>query len=284
MLRGKLLIIIGVTVSALAIAGCNKKKETTATKFTQTPAASNQSSQAKANDSDDIFNEFYKDDKSGSQKEKLNAAETFTPSGASSGRSSARGGSGATFSENGRYVVQVSTIRSRSLAERNKGKLEDAGYPAYIAEVQNPTPDLSGTYYRLRIGGFSTIAAARDFAENSLTPSGYDYWIDNKSNDNVGLDAGSFGNSGSSYQNKTYEAPESTQPASTSESTEWSSGSTGTGTAAAGNSASSSTTSSGSTTSSSAAPQPSGSTSTTPASAAPSTEEKKDSGWGTSGW
>jgi hypothetical protein len=257
MLRGKLLIV-GVAVSALVISGCNKKKETTATKFTQTPAASNQPSQPKANESDDIFNEFYKDDK-GSQKEKLNSAETFTPSGASSGRGSMRSGSGAGFTENGRYVVQVSTIRSRSLAERNKGKLEDAGYPAYIAEVQNPTPDLSGTYYRLRIGGFSTIAAARDFAENSLRPSGYDYWIDNKSNDNVGLDAGSFGNSGSSYQNNTYEAPAVTPSTSASGSSEW--GNTSTSTSGT-----------------------SESTSPAPESSTPAPEEKKDSGWGTSGW
>jgi len=258
MLRGKLLIV-GVAVSALAITGCSKKKENSATKFTQTPVASKPASPEKANESDDIFNEFYKDDKSSSQKDKLNSGETFTPSGASSGRTAARSASGAGFTANGRYVVQVSTIRSKALAERNLRKLEDAGYPAYIAEVQNPTPDLSGTYYRLRIGGFSSIAAARDFSEGSLVPSGYDYWIDNKSNDNVGLDAGSFGNSGDSYQNSSYDTPSS----STSSSSEWESGS-----------------------SVSSTPATSPSTSSTPepaATTAPS-DEKTDNGWGTNGW
>ncbi|MGE5671636.1 MAG: hypothetical protein ACM31E_09340 [Fibrobacterota bacterium] len=108
MLRGKLLIV-GVAVSALVITGCNKKKDTSATKFTQTPVASKPVSPAKTNESDDIFNEFYKDEKSGSQKEKLNTAETFTPAGASSGRAASRSGSvsGADFTENGRYVVKV---------------------------------------------------------------------------------------------------------------------------------------------------------------------------------
>jgi cell division septation protein DedD len=262
-----------VAVSALAITGCNKKKDSSATKFTQTPVASKPATPEKVNDSDDIFNEFYKDDK-GSQKEKLNTTETFTPTGASAGRSGTRSASGSSFSANGRYVVQVSTIRSKSLAERNLSKLEEAGYPAYIAEVQNPTPDLSGTYYRLRIGGFSTIAAAREFSESSLKPSGYDYWIDNKSNDNVGLDAGSFGNSGGSYQNTTYDAPAPAKPATTSAST----------------SSSSDWGSSGSTTSKTPAPaasstaQPSGSTTATPASTTPVQENKTDSGWGTSGW
>lgn len=270
MLRGKLLIV-GVAVSALVITGCNKKKDTSATKFTQTPVASKPAAPEKANDSDDIFNEFYKDDKSGSQKEKLNTAETFTPSGASSGKSSTRAASGTAFTSNGRYVVQVSTIRSKNLAERNLSKLEEAGYPAYIAEVQNPTPDLSGTYYRLRIGGFSTIAAAREFSEGSLKPSGYDYWIDNKSNDNVGLDAGSFGNSGNSYQATTYEAPApAASPASKSGSSEWgnSSGSAVSATPAATPAAESSASAK----------------TTEPVSTTPSAEDKKDSGWGTSGW
>ncbi len=274
MLRGKLLIV-GMAVSALVFTGCNKKKETSTTKFTQTPVASNQSTQTKTNESDDIFNEFYKDDKGGSQKEKLNTAETFTPSGASSGRPSTRSASGAGFTANGRYVVQVSTIRSPSLAERNKNILEEAGYPAYIAEVQNPTPDLSGTYYRLRIGGFSTVASAREFAENNLKPSGYDYWIDNKSNDNVGLDAGSFGNSGSSYQNNSYEAPSSSSSTSTSSSSDWGTTTGSTGTPA-----------SGSTTSTTPAVAPSSGTTTTPTPATPpaNDNDNKDSGWGTSGW
>ncbi len=274
MLRGKLLIV-GIAVSALVVTGCNKKKDTGATKITQTPpVTSNQSSQTKSNESDDIFNEFYKDDKSGSQKENLNAAETFTPSGASTGKRSTRSASGAGFSVNGRYVVQVSTIKSPSLAQRNKNILEEAGYPAYIAEVQNPTPDLNGTYYRLRIGGFSTVAAAREFAENNLKPSGYDYWIDNKSNDNVGLDAGAFGNSGNSYQNDSYVAPSSSSTSTSAPgSSDWGTTSGSTGSSAPG-----------STTAATPAQTPSSGTATTPAPATTPANEETDSGWGTSGW
>ncbi len=90
------------------------------------------------------------------------------------------------FSENGRYVVQVSIYKSKYGADKLKSKLESEGYPAYVAEVENPTPDLIGTYYRVRIGNFKGLSDAKAFGENSLLPNNYNFWIDLKKNDNVG--------------------------------------------------------------------------------------------------
>ncbi|ERP32034.1 SPOR domain-containing protein [Chitinivibrio alkaliphilus] len=91
------------------------------------------------------------------------------------------------FYTDGAYVVQISTIASQDIAEDVARKLEDSGYPVYIAEVLNPSPQLLGTYYRVRIGGFRSISAAEQFGDNVLVPQGYSYWVDNRSNDNVGI-------------------------------------------------------------------------------------------------
>lgn len=205
MLPGKLLVI-GVTASALMFAGCGKKKNSSVGNLSQTSSknATSQTNSSKPAESDDIFNEFYKDENAGNQKEKVNAKETFSMSGTSANS----GAYQPSFSSSGRYVLQISTVRSGSFADKLKRKLKNAGYPAYVAEVQNPTPALSGTYYRIRVGAFSTISAAKGFGENVLKSLGYEYWIDNKANDLVGIDGGSFGNSGNSYSNSY--APSST--------------------------------------------------------------------------
>lgn len=96
------------------------------------------------------------------------------------------------FSENGRYVVQISCIASEEIAEDVARKLEKKGYHVYLAEVDNPTPQLIGHYFRVRIGGFDNISDAKAFGEGHLVPAGYDYWVDNKSNDNVGVGGDSY--------------------------------------------------------------------------------------------
>jgi hypothetical protein len=311
MLPGKLLVI-GVTASALMFAGCGKKKNNSISNPSQTSSktATSQTSTPKSAESDDIFNEFYKDDNAGNQKEKVSAKETFTPSGTSSFSGTYQ----PSFSSSGRYVLQISTVRSGSFADKLKGKLEKAGYPAYVAEVQNPTPALSGTYYRIRVGAFATISAAKEFGENVLKSLGYEYWVDNKANDLVGIDGGSFGNSGNSYNSNSY-APST--PAPSPATSEWepsssqtqapaqtSSHSNSGSTSATSASASSSTIEPGlpATSTGSTLPASSSSLSTTPTRDAPaaaiaqptstpsssntgSSAAKKDSvGWGTSGW
>src|SRR5690606_11349358 len=111
------------------------------------------------------------------------ARNTFHPSGSAEQ---------AGFTENGRYVVQVAIFKSRRQAANLVEKLANSGYPAYVAEVENPVPDLYGTYHRVRRGRFRTVTEARTFGDNTLRPNGYDFWVDNKRNDAVGGDGGSY--------------------------------------------------------------------------------------------
>jgi cell division septation protein DedD len=190
MLPGKLLItgILAITL----LAGCNKKKSDDNNEFSSTPkpAATPAATQ-------DIFDEFYKEDAVPEAKtEKTQKTQPVS-----------RPGAAVAFSENGRYVVQVSTQPSQRLADALAAKLSAKGYPSYVAEVQNPTPSLSGTFYRVRIGGFSTIADARSFGNNELAADGYEYWVDRRSNDNVGLEGYGMGSGGSAEYSTPAQSP-----------------------------------------------------------------------------
>lgn len=85
----------------------------------------------------------------------------------------------------GFYVIQVDIKPSKRSAQKVIDQLSAQGIDAYITEVENPG-ELEGTYYRVRIGYFSTIKQATAYAQNTLAPAGYAWWIDNKSNDAVG--------------------------------------------------------------------------------------------------
>ena len=98
----------------------------------------------------------------------------------------------AGFSDHGSFVVQVSVFKNKRGAAHLVEKLANEGYPAYVAEVESPTPEMSGTYHRVRIGRFQRIADARAFGQNTLKPSGYEFWVDNKKNDMVGGNGGGF--------------------------------------------------------------------------------------------
>jgi cell division protein FtsN len=173
------------------------------------------SSESVAADTYDVFKEFYSEESSSKEKPsaKKKSVETFSTTSSSSS-------SEYNFSENGRYTIQVSCVASQSFANSLASKLKGMGFPAYVADVENPTPELTGTYYRVRIGGFNGLSEARSFAENNLVSNGYEYWIDNKSNDHVGMEgyglgsgASGYGNSkagydhGSSFGTSTYSAP-----------------------------------------------------------------------------
>lgn len=180
------IVITGLVVFAVvASSGCLKKKSSKDKEFAATGTAQATTTPAA---SQDIFDEFYKED---SAAKKSPAVTTPEPP--------ARAPLNVAFSENGRFVVQVSTVRSRALADDITAKLNAKGYPAYVAEVMNPTPALSGTYYRIRIGGFTGISVARSFGENTLAAEGYEYWVDNRSNDNVGLQGDGMGGGDTYY-------------------------------------------------------------------------------------
>jgi hypothetical protein len=80
-------------------------------------------------------------------------------------------------------VVQVSVFKSKKMAENLVAKLANEGYPAYVSEVENPTPELSGVYHRVRVGNFARVADANAFGQDVLKSMGYDFWVDNKSHE-----------------------------------------------------------------------------------------------------
>ncbi len=170
-----------ISASLLILNGCGGKKETTPEQSAQT---ANESS------TEELFDEFYdsSDDTGAEESYADNVDDVIdddvveeiideipTPS----------------FSQDGRYVVQISCVASEAIAEDVARKLENSGYPVYVAEVQNPTPQLLGTYFRIRIGGFDNLTDAKNFGEDHLIPTGFEYWLDNRSNDNLGI--GDFG-------------------------------------------------------------------------------------------
>lgn len=199
------ILFTGIIVTVVLL-GCGKKK--VQEEITDIPSLETSSVP-------DIFDEFYKDETE--TQEIPEPKKTEKPAKVKYSSPSASYSS-AEISESGRYVLQVSTIKSRVFADEIAAKLNEKGFPAYIAEVNDPTPQLPGKYYRVRIGYFQTVSAARNYGESVLNPAGYDYWVDNKSNDNVGIEGYGMGegayygtpSSSSSYM--TTPAPVASEP------------------------------------------------------------------------
>lgn len=97
----------------------------------------------------------------------------------------------------GSYVIQISIQPSKSSANAIVEKLSSNNIEAYIADVENPG-ELEGTYYRVRIGYFTSIESAQNFGKQTLERLGYAWWVDNKSNDHIG-------NFESDYEDSDYE-------------------------------------------------------------------------------
>lgn len=172
--------LVASGLAVLLISGCKKEKEPAIIEEVPAaaPPAETDTSATLAEEPD--LQQVGKD-QPGSAK------STFHPSGKGGMTPSA---DQAGFSESGRFVVQVAVFKSKRQAASLVEKLSGEGYPAYVAEVEDPAPGLSGTYHRVRIGKFLKIADARAFGENTLKPLGYDFWVDNKKNDAVGAGAG----------------------------------------------------------------------------------------------
>jgi hypothetical protein len=161
----------------LLVSGCKKDKEPPAViEEVPTTAAASETDTSATLAEEPALQQVGKD-KPGSAK------NTFHP-GASADK--------AGFSDAGHFVVQVAVFKSKRQAASLVEKLANSGYPAYVAEVENPVPELSGTYHRVRIGKFLKIGDAKAFGENTLKPNGYDFWVDNKKNDAVGGDGSGY--------------------------------------------------------------------------------------------
>jgi len=91
--------------------------------------------------------------------------------------------------EEGKYVIQVALANTKPQANRIVKRLERKGVAAYTAKVKNPG-EIKGTKYRVRVGGFNSIPEARTYASANLAPLGYDWFVDNKSNDTIGKPIG----------------------------------------------------------------------------------------------
>jgi len=107
----------------------------------------------------------------------------------------------------GAFVIQVDIKPSMKAAEKAIAKLSTQGITAYAAEVENPG-ELEGTYYRVRIGYFSNRKDAESFAKGTLEPAGYAWWVDLKSNDDVGAPAVNEDNGSSWTPSETAREPE----------------------------------------------------------------------------
>jgi cell division septation protein DedD len=81
------------------------------------------------------------------------------------------------FSDNGRFVVQVASLKDKRNAVNLVGKLKSQGYPVYV--------DLHETgkeaFYRVRIGNFNSQSAAEEFRQKILLVQGYNTsWVDRR--------------------------------------------------------------------------------------------------------
>jgi hypothetical protein len=181
---GKIVLIALLVISCILV-GCEKKPAPPLPVAAPSPAPAVKTAKT---DSADIFNEFYTDSVAAVDKARNTKTFSLNPSKVKSPKTTtpANGpGSAYTpdFSDNGRYVVQVASMNSRWLADELATQFKEKGYPAYVIEVQNPRPDLSGAFYRVRIGAFSSSVDAKAFGDNILVPAHFVYWVDRKANE-----------------------------------------------------------------------------------------------------
>lgn len=201
MAKRKIIIAAVAGIAVAALSGCSKK-DSDDMEFASLAAKSGSAAQTpqKKQSNADIFDEFYMvdEDRKGAAapaaaQRPRNELTPPAPARAQTPAAAPRAGGSYNFVTNGPYVVQVTTSNSRAGAERLVNELKALGFPAYIAEVKNPTPALQGTFFRVRIGSFNGLSEARAFGESALKPAGYDFWADRRSNDNVGIDGRGFG-------------------------------------------------------------------------------------------
>jgi cell division septation protein DedD len=83
----------------------------------------------------------------------------------------------------GDWVLQVSIHETKADADAHIAKFAAEGVPAYAIPVPTDGAGLAGQYWRVRVGRFTSRAAAQAFADKHLVPEGLKPWIDRKSNE-----------------------------------------------------------------------------------------------------
>ena len=84
---------------------------------------------------------------------------------------------GSTGSQTVDFTVQIAAFRTRLQAEELRAALQNGGYVAYIFESDRPE---STSYYRVRVGQFSTQEEAREVGSNlrrSFPRQVRDFWV-----------------------------------------------------------------------------------------------------------
>lgn len=114
--------------------------------------------------------------------------------------------------DDGPYVIQVSIQPSKKAADGVVKKLAEQNIEAYVVEVENPG-ELEGTYYRVRVGYFTSIKMAQDYGQQVLSSLNLAWWVDNSSNDQVGNPSGDDDTDYSSYYAPASESAEEPAPA-----------------------------------------------------------------------
>jgi cell division protein FtsN len=74
----------------------------------------------------------------------------------------------------GNYTIQVSALREKNQAEEIVGRLEDAGYPAFVETV----PMRGVHWYTVRIGHYPSRNDAKKAVEDFALELRSNYWID----------------------------------------------------------------------------------------------------------
>jgi len=80
----------------------------------------------------------------------------------------------------GAFVIQVKLYDNRGQANKAVEELAKNGIKSYAVKVDNPG-EMDGDFYRVRIGNFGSIQAARNYGLAMLSPNGYSgWWVDKK--------------------------------------------------------------------------------------------------------
>jgi DedD protein len=80
-------------------------------------------------------------------------------------------------SDAGSFVVQVGSYRDERVAQAQIIKMKTYGYDAWVETADIPG---KGRYYRVRVGGFQTMADAERVAKSLSAALGAECWVDNR--------------------------------------------------------------------------------------------------------
>ena len=175
MRKGYLIVMV---MTGILLSGCSKHKSIATSQAPTVPEVQKSPASSK---SEEAFNKYY----TGvidTAKFRAKTAGTFSMRKPETTPPIIVGANTLSVSENGNFDVQVASTPSNSEAKFVASKFKKMGYSSYILEVQNPRPDLQGTYYRVRIGSFATEADGKTFGETVVRPEHLDYWVVHKSN------------------------------------------------------------------------------------------------------